>query len=102
MQEGLDWKWILHSHMVSRAGRLARWAVTCRRSTPLTEQQAWDVAAFVNSQPRPHKDQKADWVDIAKKPIDFPFSPYADGFSQEQHKFGPFKDIAGAKKKVNN
>lgn len=63
----------------------------------LTEEEAWDLAAFVNSQPRPHKDQKNDWVDIAKKPIDFPYAPYADTFSEEQHKYGPFQPIADAR-----
>jgi thiosulfate dehydrogenase len=56
----------------------------------LTDEEAWDVAAFVNSQPRPHKDQSADWKDIAHKPIDFPFGPYADAFTEKQHKYGPF------------
>lgn len=64
----------------------------------LTDEEAWDVAAFVNSQPRPHKDQSADWKDISKKPIDFPFGPYADTFSEKQHKFGPFKPIQNARK----
>ncbi len=63
----------------------------------LTEEEAWDLAAFVNSQPRPHKDQKNDWVDIAKKPIDFPYAPYADAFSEKQHKYGPFQPIADAR-----
>jgi len=65
----------------------------------LTDEQAWDVAAFVNSQPRPHKDQKADWKDISKKPIDFPFGPYTDNFSEKQHKYGPYEEIAKAQKK---
>lgn len=59
----------------------------------LTDEEAWDVAAFVNSQPRPHKDQSGDWKSIAKKPIDFPYGPYADTFSEQQHKFGPFLAI---------
>lgn len=62
----------------------------------LSNEEAWDVAAFVNSQPRPHKDQSADWKDLAKKPIDFPFGPYKDRFSETQHKYGPFKPIANA------
>jgi thiosulfate dehydrogenase len=62
----------------------------------LSNEEAWDVAAFVNSQPRPHKDQSADWKDLAKKPIDFPFGPYKDQFSEAQHKYGPFKPIANA------
>ncbi|RFS23249.1 cytochrome C [Chitinophaga silvatica] len=57
----------------------------------LKDEEAWDLAAFVNSQPRPHKDQSADWKDIKQKPIDFPFGPYADNLTEEQHKFGPFK-----------
>jgi thiosulfate dehydrogenase len=59
----------------------------------LSNEEAWDVAAYVNSQPRPHKDQSNDWPDVAKKPIDFPFGPYADTFSQKQHKYGPFGAI---------
>lgn len=64
--------------------------------TVLTNEQAWDVAAFVNSQPRPHKDQKNDWPDISKKPVDFPFGPYADSFPASQHKYGPFNPIVVA------
>lgn len=62
----------------------------------LTDEEAWDLAAFVNSQPRPHKDQKNDWKEITKKPIDFPFAPYADDFSEKQHKLGPFQPIVSA------
>ncbi len=64
----------------------------------LTDEEAWNVAAFVNSRPRPHKDQHLDWTDADKKPIDFPFGPYADHFSEKQHKFGPFKPIKEAQK----
>ncbi|WP_236652824.1 c-type cytochrome [Chitinophaga vietnamensis] len=59
----------------------------------LSDAEAWDVAAFINSQPRPHKDQSADWHDISKKPFDFPFGPYADNFSEKQHKYGPFQPL---------
>jgi len=69
------------------------------REAQLTDEESWDVAAFVNSQPRPHKDLSGDWPDISKKPFDHPFGPYADGFSEEQHKFGPFKEIKAASKK---
>ncbi|PWJ57913.1 thiosulfate dehydrogenase [Dyadobacter jejuensis] len=64
------------------------------KSRMLTEEEAWDLAAYVNAQPRPHKDQTADWVDPSKKPIDFPFAPYTDSFTEQQHKFGPFAEIA--------
>jgi thiosulfate dehydrogenase len=59
----------------------------------LSDEEAWDVAAFVNAQIRPHKNASKDWPDISKKPIDHPFGAYADGFSEKQHKFGPFKPI---------
>ena len=59
----------------------------------LTDEEAWDIAAFVNSQPRPTKDLSADWPKISEKPIDHPFGPYADKFTEEQHKLGPFKPI---------
>ncbi len=64
----------------------------------LTDEEAWDVAAFVNSQPHPSKVFKEDWPDITKKPFDHPFGPFADGFSEQQHKYGPFKPIIEAGK----
>ncbi len=69
------------------------------KSTVLNDEEAWDVAAFVNSQPRPHLDQKSDWQDMSLKPIDFPFGPYADNFSAQQHKYGPFIEIENSQKK---
>lgn len=60
----------------------------------LSDQEAWDLAAFVNSQPRPHKDQSKDWKDISKKPVDFPFGPYADAFDEKQHKYGPYQTMS--------
>jgi thiosulfate dehydrogenase len=59
----------------------------------LPEEQAWDIAAYVNSMPRPRKDLSKDWPDIAKKPFDHPFGPYTDPFSEKQHKYGPFQPI---------
>jgi len=67
--------------------------------TQLTDEEAWDVAAFVNSQPRPTKRFKGDWPDVSKKPIDHPFGPFADNFPEKQHKYGPFKPIAEFYKK---
>jgi len=66
----------------------------------LTDEQAWDVAAYVNSRERPIKDFSNDYVtDLSKKPYDFPFAPYADSFPEAQHKFGPYIQMASAKKK---
>lgn len=67
----------------------------------LTNEEAWDVAAFVNSLPRPSKTFKEDWPDISKKPFDHPFGPYADTFSQQQHKYGPFKPIIKVREEIN-
>ena len=68
-------------------------------SPQLSDEEAWDVAAFVNSQPRPHINVPKDWPDKSKKPIDHPFGPYADKFTEKQHKFGPFQPIADLQKK---
>jgi len=67
------------------------------KSTQLTDEEAWDVAAYVNSQPRPQKSFAQDWPNIALKPFDHPFGPYVDSFSERQHKFGPFIPIQKAK-----
>ena len=65
----------------------------------LSDEDAWDVAAFINSMPRPVKTFALDWPDISKKPIDLPFGPYADSFPEVQHKYGPFKEIADSYKR---
>lgn len=57
----------------------------------LTNAEAWDVAAFVNSMDRPGKDLSQDWPDISTKPLDHPYGPFSDTFSEQQHKYGPFK-----------
>jgi thiosulfate dehydrogenase len=68
-------------------------------SPQLSDEEAWDVAAFVNSQPRPHINVPKDWPDKSKKPVDHPFGPYTDKFTEKQHKFGPFQPIADEQKK---
>jgi len=60
----------------------------------LSDEEAWDVAAFVNAQPRPkHPFLDTDWPKIEKKPYDHPFGPFADTFPEAQHKYGPFGPI---------
>jgi len=60
----------------------------------LTDDQAFDVAAFINSKPRPQMaDLDRDYPDRSTKPIDGPYGPYADDFPLEQHRFGPFAPI---------
>lgn len=68
----------------------------------LTDGQAWDVAAFINSMPRPRKDLSKDWPNPADKPFDHPFGPYADPFSEKQHKYGPFNPIKDWQKQHKN
>lgn len=69
----------------------------------LSNQQAWDVAAYVNSRPRPaFKELVKDWPDISGKPPDYPFGPYVDTFPESQHKYGPFNPIVLAEKNYKN
>ncbi len=91
--------------------RLSRFASYVKSNMPfgatyenpqLTDEEAWDVAAFVNSQQRPTKDLSKDWPKISGKPVDHPFGTYADNFSEKQHKYGPFKPIDDFKKKQKN
>jgi len=91
--------------------RLSRFAGYVKNNMPfgevsyhspnLSNEEAWDVAAFINSQPRPVKVFKEDWPNISLKPIDHPFGPYADAFSENQHKYGPFAPIKKAKEETS-
>jgi thiosulfate dehydrogenase len=63
----------------------------------LSAEDAWDVAAYVNSQPRPHREHlDADYPDRSRKPVDAPFPPFADKFPLDQHALGPFRPIMDA------
>lgn len=69
-------------------------------SAVLTDEQAFDVAAYVNSQPRPVKAKlEADFPARKNKPVDAAFAPYAPGFSAAQHKYGPWQPILEARQK---
>ncbi|MDO9317046.1 MAG: c-type cytochrome [Gammaproteobacteria bacterium] len=60
----------------------------------LTDDQAFDVAAYINSKERPHMaNLEQDYPDRTTKPVDGPYPPYADDFPIEQHRFGPFRPI---------
>lgn len=57
----------------------------------LSDEEAYDVAAYINSHSRPVKTNKElDYPDLTKKPKDCPYPPYIDDIPQEQHKIGPF------------
>jgi thiosulfate dehydrogenase len=63
----------------------------------LSQADAWDVAAYVISRPRPSRAGiDKDFPDLLQKPVDTPYGPYADKFSQTQHQFGPFAPIKAA------
>lgn len=69
----------------------------------LSNDEAYDVAAFVLSQPRKvkpnlDKDFPARW----NKPVDAAFGPYVDGASAEQHKYGPFAPLQANMKKLKD
>jgi len=60
----------------------------------LTDDQAYDVAAYINSHDRPQRDNlELDYPDLTDKPVDSPYPPYADNFPIEQHRIGPFGPI---------
>ncbi len=105
-QDQIEYKypplWGKNSYNVS-AGlfRLSRFAGFVKNNMPfpvnyqhpiLTNEEAWDVAAFVNSQNRPLRKWKTDWPQVNKKPFDHPFGPFADTLTEAQHKFGPWKN----------
>jgi thiosulfate dehydrogenase len=60
----------------------------------LTDNEAFDVAAYINSQPRPEMaNLDRDYPDRKTKPIDNGYGPFADPFPLVQHQFGPFQPI---------
>lgn len=57
----------------------------------LTTGQAYDIAAYMNAQPRPALASAGkDYPNPATKPVDVPYPPYSDQAPLEQHKLGPF------------
>lgn len=65
----------------------------------LTDEQAFDVASYINTKPRPIKENReADFPDRTVKAIDMDVGPYDDDFSVEQHRFGPYKEIKATSK----
>lgn len=90
--------------------RLSRFAGYIKANMPLgathevpmlSDEEAWDIAAYVNAMDRPKMDISKDWPDISKKPIDHPFGPFADGFDEQVHKFGPYQSIVSKRKELS-
>jgi thiosulfate dehydrogenase len=67
---------------------------TTHSAPVLTDEEAYDVAAYFVGQKRPEMaNLDKDFPVRLQKPIDTPYGPYADQFSPEEHKFGPFEPI---------
>jgi thiosulfate dehydrogenase len=80
-------------HRVLTAARFIKARMPLGEPT-LTDDEAFDVAAFINSHPRPEMaDLDVDYPDKSAKPVDNPYGPFADDFPLEQHKYGPFQPI---------
>jgi thiosulfate dehydrogenase len=60
----------------------------------LSEEDAWDVAAFVEAHARPQKDHlDKDYPVRLEKAVDAAYGPFADGLPPDQHKYGPYPPI---------
>lgn len=60
----------------------------------LSDDEAFDVAAFMNMQSRPGMaNLEQDYPERERKPVDSPYPPYADPFPVEQHRLGPYGPI---------
>lgn len=60
----------------------------------LSDEEAYDVAGYIDSFDRPLKENtEADFPDKKLKPVSTPYPPYADTFSLDQHKYGPYPPI---------
>jgi thiosulfate dehydrogenase len=80
-------------HRVLTAARFIKSKMPLGRPD-LDDDEAFDVAAFINSKPRPQMEGlDRDYPDRTKKPVDTGYFPYADSFPIEQHRFGPFPPI---------
>lgn len=61
----------------------------------LTLDEAYDVSAFIVSHPHQKRAgaQLNDFINVLDKPVDFPFGPYADHFTEIEHKYGPYAPL---------
>ncbi|MBS0252589.1 MAG: c-type cytochrome [Proteobacteria bacterium] len=74
---------------------------TTWKNPTLTPEDAWDVAAYIDTQPRPNMaNLDRDFPNLLQKPADTPYGPYADDMPERQHKLGPFGPIIDADKKL--
>ena len=69
----------------------------------LTDEEAYHVAAYINSFSRPKKSNRdKDFPLLKLKPVSTPYGPWADSFTEEQHTYGPFPPIISFYKEKYN
>ena len=69
----------------------------------LSDDEAYDVAAFALSHSRPLKaNTERDFPARWNKPVDAAFPPYVDGASADQHRFGPYPPLQENMKKLKD
>ena len=69
----------------------------------LSDEEAYDVAGYINSLSRPEKEGVAqDFPDLKRKPVSTPYGPWEDDFPAQQHKYGPFQEIIAYYEKEYN
>ncbi|MDG1572926.1 c-type cytochrome [Robiginitalea sp. M366] len=79
------------------------YGLATRESPVLTDEEAFQVAGYINSFDRPHKTgTEADYPDRTLKPVSTPYGPWADDFSPQQHQYGPFPPIIAYYKEYYN
>ncbi|WP_434543768.1 c-type cytochrome [Marivirga sp.] len=68
--------------------------IATKANPKLTDEEAFHVAAYINSFDRPQKpNTEKDFPDLKLKPVSTAYGPWDDPFPAEQHKFGPFHPI---------
>jgi thiosulfate dehydrogenase len=85
-------------HRVITAAEFIRgnmpFGMATRDNPKLTDEEAYDVAGYINSFERPHKNgTENDYPDLTLKPVSTSYGPWVDDFSATEHKFGPFQPI---------
>ncbi len=68
--------------------------IATKENPKLTDEEAFHVAAYINSFNRPIKlNTEKDFPNLKLKPVSTAYGPWDDPFPAEQHQFGPFQPI---------
>lgn len=68
--------------------------IATKENPKLTDEEAFHVAAYINSFKRPLKQNtENDFPDLKLKPVSTSYGPWDDHFPAEQHKYGPYPPI---------